>query len=114
MVIIKGMGIGSDQEFAQVEHKFCCFLTVKLVGCEADELYGSFEDCQAHNIHTTMQALSYISSKIKTFKGSFLSKKGDRAFMRTKVQIILATISYLTRKKMPEKFWRILYYHIYL
>eukprot|EP01105_Mastigella_eilhardi_P014314 TRINITY_DN3263_c0_g2_i2.p1 TRINITY_DN3263_c0_g2~~TRINITY_DN3263_c0_g2_i2.p1 ORF type:complete len:1142 (+),score=317.03 TRINITY_DN3263_c0_g2_i2:278-3427(+) len=72
MAIIKGMGVASDQEFAQ------------LVGPTASAgqgLCGSFEDCHTHGIYTATQALNFLAGKVKTFRprtgGGFLSSRSE-------------------------------------
>eukprot|EP00771_Trimastix_marina_P001701 gnl/Trimastix_PCT/2792.p1 GENE.gnl/Trimastix_PCT/2792~~gnl/Trimastix_PCT/2792.p1 ORF type:complete len:1132 (+),score=331.51 gnl/Trimastix_PCT/2792:252-3398(+) len=70
VIILKGMGLESDQEIVQ------------LVGSEtvyANGLAASIEECNALNIHTQIQALEYIGTKVRMIRRGMIKTRADEA-----------------------------------
>ena len=69
MVVLKAMGVESDQE------------CVQLVGSEAEVaemLAQSVGDCAKHNVFTQQQALEWLGSKVKMSRGAWVKVKRNR------------------------------------
>ncbi|KAH3763367.1 DNA-directed RNA polymerase III subunit RPC2 [Pelomyxa schiedti] len=93
MVIVKGMGIVADQEFAQ------------LVG-GIEGLYGSISECGLLGIYSEVQALNYIANKLKAHNragSGFVSQRSESTNARSKTEHARDVLASLVLSHIPVK-----------